>query len=507
MSVSTTTVRKTILYKFNSSHNPDLNSLPEKVLAFGTGVLLRGLPNYFIDHANKQGVFNGRIVVVKSTTQGGVDAYAEQHNLYTHIIRGVKEDKLISQTIINASISRVLSANDEWNEILKCAQNPAMQIIISNTTEAGIVLVNNDAIDANPPISFPAKLLAFLFARYLYFNGSSESGMVIIPTELISDNGKILKAIVQALAIQHQLDESFIDWLIHKNDFCNSLVDRIVPGSLSLVDKAAMELELGYEDNLMISSELYGFWAIETVSNNTREILSFGKANNGITIANDIQKYRELKLHLLNSPHTFSCSLAILAGFKTVKEAMNHEKFYHFISNLLASEILSTIISDSITIDEAMNFSANVLDRFKNPFIEHKWQSIATQCSLKMKTRNIPLLLKHYAQTNQVPPYMALGFAAFLLYMKSTKNTAGEYMGKHEQISYIIQDDQAALFHKSWEEWSTENFVPTILQNTHLWGTDLTVLNGFNDAVVSNIFLIQTHGILAALDKCAGLKN
>lgn len=45
-------------------------SLPEKVLQFGTGVLLRGLPDYFIDKANRQGIFNGRIVVVKSTDSG-----------------------------------------------------------------------------------------------------------------------------------------------------------------------------------------------------------------------------------------------------------------------------------------------------------------------------------------------------------------------------------------------------------------------------------------------------
>src|SRR6187549_2306516 len=103
-----------------------LFDLPEKVLQFGTGVLLRGLPDYFIDKANRQGIFNGRIVVVKSTTQGDTDAFATQDNLYTVCVRGIEEGKKVEEMIINSSISRVLSAKDDWKTILQCAHHPAM---------------------------------------------------------------------------------------------------------------------------------------------------------------------------------------------------------------------------------------------------------------------------------------------------------------------------------------------------------------------------------------------
>src|SRR6478609_7874693 len=117
--------------------------LPEKVLQFGTGVLLRGLPDYFIDKANKQGLFNGRIVVVKSTSQGGSDDFEKQDGLYTHCIKGYEGETIVDKNILNASISRVLAASESWNEILACAKSPDMQIIISNTTEAGIVLTDD----------------------------------------------------------------------------------------------------------------------------------------------------------------------------------------------------------------------------------------------------------------------------------------------------------------------------------------------------------------------------
>ena len=204
-------------------------NLPEKVLQFGTGVLLRGLPDYFIDKANRQGVFNGRIVVVKSTSTGSASEFDNQDSLYTLCVKGIENGQKVEENIISSAISRVLSANEHWDEILKCAQNPEMKIVISNTTEVGIQLVK-ESIDANPPESFPAKLLAFLFERYQAFNGSEESGMVIVPTELIVGNGDKLKAILLDLARFNQLNEAFINWLENNNSFCNSLVDRIVPG-------------------------------------------------------------------------------------------------------------------------------------------------------------------------------------------------------------------------------------------------------------------------------------
>src|SRR4030095_1653476 len=176
-----------------------LFSLPERVLQFGTGVLLRGLPDYFIDKANRQGVFNGRIVVVKSTDSGDSSAFDKQDGLYTLCVRGLENGEKIEENIVNSSISRVLSAKDEWSEILQCAHNPNMQIIISNTTEVGIQLVQDD-IHRLPPVSFPGKLLAFLLERYKAFDGSRQSGMVIVPTELILDNGKKLESIVLELA-------------------------------------------------------------------------------------------------------------------------------------------------------------------------------------------------------------------------------------------------------------------------------------------------------------------
>src|ERR1044071_30935 len=217
--------------------------LPEKVLQFGTGVLLRGLPDYFIDKANRNGIFNGRIVVIKSTSKGSTDSFSQQDCLYTHCIKGIENGKKVEETIINSSISCVLSATENWNNILNYAGNLAIQIIISNTTEVGITLTDDD-IHLSPPQSFPGKMLAFLYKRYKIFNGTDDSGMIIIPTELITDNGTKLCSILIELARMNKLEDGFISWLQVSNHFCNSLVDRIVPGALNDSDKLSTEKKL-----------------------------------------------------------------------------------------------------------------------------------------------------------------------------------------------------------------------------------------------------------------------
>lgn len=458
--------------------------LPEKVLQFGTGVLLRGLPDYYIDKANKEGIFNGRIVVVKSTG-GNVNDFAEQDNLYTHCIKGIEGDKITEGYIINSSVSRVISAKKKWQQVLDCAANPELQIIISNTTEVGIVLNKSDDMHAAPPQSFPGKLLAFLYQRYHEFKGSNDSGLVIIPTELIIDNGSTLKNIVLQLTNIHQLDKAFIEWLSDANDWCNSLVDRIVPGALPQHEKEQLEKQLGYKDELAIMSEPYNLWAIKTNKPRTKNILSFSQSNDGIIIAPNITKYRELKLRLLNGTHTFSCGLAFLYGFNTVTEAMQNNIFNRFVTDIMMQETIPCLVANNINSEEAKVFASNVINRFANPFIQHKWLSITLQYTGKMKLRCVPLIKQYYELHKQPPMLMALGFAAYLLFMKATIQEDDKYFGERTGERYLIQDDKAAYYFDLWQQKDIITLVSAALSNVEIWGEDLNQIKGFTSMVVS----------------------
>jgi tagaturonate reductase len=469
-------------------------SLPEKVIQFGTGVLLRGLPDYFIDKANRQGVFNGRVVIVKSTSQGDTSAFDQQDGLFTHCVKGFENGKLVEETIVNASVSRVISAQDQWEQVLACADDANIQVVVSNTTEVGITLVK-ESVKAGVPASFPGKLLAFLLRRYTTFKGTAESGLVIIPTELISDNGTKLRGIILELAAFNELDAAFVQWLESANEFCNSLVDRIVPGKLAAAEQAATEKALGYTDQLLIMSECYSLWAIEAKTERSRSILSFSKVDEGVVLANDILAFKELKLRLLNGTHTFSCGLAVLAGFPTVISAMQDPVFEAYVRTLMLNEIAGAITSNVITAEAAEKFAKQVLDRFKNPHIEHLWINITVQYTSKMAMRNVPIITWFYEKHQSVPAHMAVGFAAYLLFMRSVKNAEGKYVGNANGKDYVINDDKAAILYDKWQQHSGLSLVQNTLSDTALWGTDLSAFPGFADAVAHYLELLAGKSV------------
>ena len=137
-----------------------------------------------------------------------------------------------------------------------------------------------------------------------------------------------------------------------------------------------------------------------------------------------------MKLRLLNGTHTFSCAVAILAGFDTVIDAMRDSQFKQFIQNLVHTELVPCVVSATISKEEATHFSNKVLERFANPYIEHKWTSIAMNFEDKMKMRN-GYLMDQFAKQNETPSeWMSLGFAAFKVYIDQTQQkevVVGDY--------------------------------------------------------------------------------
>ncbi|MCE7062451.1 tagaturonate reductase [Dyadobacter sp. CY343] len=467
------------------SNHRNLLALPEKIIQFGTGVLLRGLPDYFVNKANQQGIFNGRIVVVKSTSSGGTDAFNQQQSLYSHSIRGIVNGKQVDETVINCAISRTLAASEDWAVILKCAHNPELKIAISNTTEVGIQLADDD-IFASPPTSFPGKLTAYLYERFKAFGGSKESGMVIVPTELIVGNGTKLRSIVLEQASRHQLGDAFINWLENDNFFCNSLVDRIVPGKPDAESVALISEKLGFRDDLLIISEVYALWAIEGDAH-IRSVLSFAEADSGVVIEPDIDLYRELKLRLLNGTHTLSSGLCFLHGLETVKESMDTPEIAQFVTDLMLNE-LAPSIPFSVDPQRAQEFGNQVLDRFRNPFIRHQLIDITVQYTAKMKMRNIPTLLQHYKNTDEAPLLFARGFAAFLNFMKPVVHKDDAYYGELNGQPYSIRCDSAPYFDEKWKNSASPiDLAQQVLSDIELWDTDLTLLPGFADAVKENM--------------------
>jgi len=482
----------------NPSHQHTLD-LPVKVLQFGTGVLLRGLCDYLIDKANKQHIFEGRIVVVKSTS-GSAEDFAAQDGLYTVCVRGLDgQGQTIDEASTVTAISRVVSAQDNWQGVLQVARNPHLEVILSNTTEVGIQYVE-ESIFQNPPQSFPAKLTAFLYERFRTYGGKKDKGLVVVPTELITDNGLKLRECVEKVSAHNELGKLFNKWLKFHVKFCNSLVDRIVPGKPDPKTQAELEAKLGYEDALLTVAEPYLLWAIEG-DERVKKVLSFEQIDDNIIVDEDISYYRERKLRILNGSHSAAATLGYLSGFNITFECMNDPAMSAFYERVIFEEIVPTLPFEE-QIEELKAFANDILNRYRNPFIQQKLIGITLQQSSKMNARNGATIARYYKKFGKVPPLFMLSFAAYLLFMKAVKKENEQYFGQRSDGFYPINDDKAAYFYEKWQSVTTDNvaaFVKDVLSDRNLWDNDITQYTGAVETITEHLIAMMNNGVKATM--------
>lgn len=478
----------------------DAFDAPETVLQFGSGRLLRGFVDYFLDEARRKELYEGRAVVVQSTGTERARIFNEQDGLFTTCIQGLEDGEAVRRYAIRGSVGRAISAKTDWEDVLELGRSPALDLVVSNTTEVGIQLDREDGIDRDPPRSYPGKLTAVLYERYRRF-GDGDHGLVVLPTELIEENGDTLREIVVELGRTWELGSEFRRWIREANRFCNTLVDRIVTGRPGDAEVGDHWERIGYRDELLTIGEPYRLWAIEA-DDRVRDRLSFAEADSGIVLTDDIGPYRTRKVRILNGAHTASVPLAFLAGGTTVLDMMEDEWTGRFVEELVLEEILPTVDDQ---VEGGRAFAEDVLERFRNPFLEHELLDITLQESTKLRHRVLPSLLAHRRAHGVVPDRLAFGFAAALRFLRGEERRNGTVIGYRGDDAYPIRDDRAPWFMERWAEVdgdeaaSVRELVRTVAAEERFWGRDLTGVPGFVDRITDHLTAILERGVRSAL--------
>ncbi|WP_213974452.1 tagaturonate reductase [Tepidanaerobacter acetatoxydans] len=482
---------------------PFPDDLPERVIQFGEGNFLRAFVDWMFHQMNKQNLFNGRVVVVQPIAQGLVDRLNEQDGLYTLILRGLKDGKPTELKEIISSISRGINPYTQWDEYLKCAENPDIEFVISNTTEAGISYDKNDSLDKKPPISYPGKLTAYLYHRFNHFKGDPAKGMVIIPCELIDRNGDNLKKIILQLSDDWSLPEEFKKWIKDNNIFLNTLVDRVVTGYPKDEIEDILKY-LGYEDGLVDTGELFHLWVIEGPKE-LSERLPFTKAGLNVLWTDDMSPYRTRKVRILNGAHTSSVPAAFLYGLETVGEMMDHEVLGKFARQVIYDEIIPSINLDRNMLTE---FADSVVERFQNPYIKHYLISILLNSSSKFKTRVLPSIIEYQQLYSKLPEKLTFSLAALISVYKDGKVEGSEMKARRDKGEFIMKDDLWALefFEKTWSEFdgskeAAKKVAETVLANSKMWEQDLNNIDGLTDKVADYLYQITNDGIKATVER------
>ena len=411
---------------------------PERVIQFGEGGFLRGFVDWMIQKMNDNGSFSGNAVVVQPIESGMCDMLTAQNCGYTHVIRGVEG---VDKTIVN-SISRCVKPYEDFEAYLALAENPDFRFVVSNTTEAGIVFSDEDKVTDAPPKTFPAKLTLLLKKRYEL----GLPGFIFLPCELIDRNGDNLKRCVLEYAKLWGIGEGFVQWIERENIFTNTLVDRINTGY-----PKGENLELGYEDNMVNTSEYFHLWVIETDFDLEAE-LPFSKAGLNVIVTKDkLEMYRTRKVRILNGAHTSLVPYALLSGLDTVKSCIDDEVMREHIRKCVFDEIIPTL---DLPREELIAYAENVLERFGNPYIKHYLSAIALNSVSKFKVRVLPSILEYIKRYNKMPETLIFAFAKLIEFYRTD----------------MTNDDRDVV------EFMKSATTAEILANTKLWGEDLSFL-------------------------------
>ena len=463
------------------------DSYTERILQFGEGNFLRAFANWMIHEMNHHANFDAGTVVVQPIANGLIKTLNDQDGLYTLYMNGIKNGKVLSERKVVDCIKRGINPYEDYDAYLANAENPNLRFVISNTTEAGICYNPKDKLKDAPQASFPGKLTALLYKRFHFFYGASEKGMIVMPCELIDRNGDNLKKIVLQYAIDWNLGKDFISWINNYNIFCNTLVDRIVPGyprdKMDTITK-----ELGYIDNLVVEGEQFHLWVIEAPDSVKNEIPAKTCGLN-IVFTNNMEPYRTRKVRILNGAHTSLVPVSYLYGIDKVRESLEDEVVGKFIQDAIFEEICPTL---DLPEQELIQFSNAVLERFRNPYLEHDLLSISLNSISKYKTRVLPSVLEYIKRENTFPKRLLFSLAALIAF----------YDGDRNGVNIPLKDDQSVLdfFAAQWRASDVKAVTKATLQNLEFWGIDLTQFSGLLEEVTTSLKAITKNGMKEALN-------
>lgn len=472
-------------------------SRPVKIVQFGEGNFLRAFVDYMVDVANEKELFDGSIVILKPIKYGDLDMFHTQQYQYTLTLRGKQEGREVSTSRIITSVSDAVSIYDEYEKYIALARLESLRFVVSNTTEAGIAYDEEDSFDVIPPKTFPAKLTRFLYERYLTFDGDLEKGLIILPVELIDDNGILLKKYVIKYAKQWGLKEDFIKWLQDACVFCSTLVDRIVTGYPK--DEAENIWEnLGYRDNLLVTAEPFGLWVIESEKDISGE-LPLDKAGLPVIFTNNQKPYKQRKVRILNGAHTSFVLASYLAGNNYVLESMEDEIIRKFMMAVIFDEVIPTL---SLPKEELLQFAESVIERFENPYIKHSLLSIALNSVSKWRARCLPSLLGYIEEFKTLPEHLVFSIAALMSFYSGKELQSDSLIGHREEEEYLIKDDNDVLeFFAANADKPAIEFAKAYLGNSSFHGQDLSIIHGLSDRVAEYLDNIRKYGVRKSLER------
>ncbi|MCM8533914.1 MAG: tagaturonate reductase [Lentisphaeraceae bacterium] len=386
-----------------------------KILQFGTGVFIRGYFDWMLQEVFEKGLAKPEVSVVKLTPRGDLSTFKKQDGKFNVVIRGLDKGQTIDEIRQIDRLKEFYHPYQEWEDFLKSAEDLEYKLIVSNSTEAGLVYEKTGSY-VECPSSFPAKLYAWLKRR---FESLGENGaLTIMAFELIPDNATKLQEIIQQLALEDGASSELLSWLDKSCSYVNTLVDRIV-SKLPKEDAEKLQDEHGVQDELILCAEPYHLLAIDSVK--LEDILPLKQCGLNVEVTDDLDAIRQKKVKILNGAHMLVVPAGLALGKEIVLETLEDSLIESFANSCLRDEVAATVDDEQV---EA--YVDSVIERFRNPFLNHRLENIALNSSAKIGQRLFPSIIDDFEQNGRFSPKLLTAVAVFLEFYKGEKLSEGQ---------------------------------------------------------------------------------
>lgn len=461
---------------------------PERVIQFGEGNFLRAFVDWIISQINERTDFNGSVVVVQPIEKGLVDMLNSQDGLYHVNLQGMEKGQTVNSYRLIDVVSRAINPYRDFDDYEKLAELPDVRFVVSNTTEAGIAFDASCRLSDRPASSYPGKLTHLLYHRFRYFNGDPHKGLIIMPCELIFQNGHVLKKTIEQYIDLWNLGDEFRTWFETACRVYATLVDRIVPGfPKKEIDEIQRKLQ--YQDRMVVQGEAFHLWVIEAPEELEQEFPA-GKAGLNVLFVPSEAPYHARKVTLLNGPHTVLAPVAFLSGIDIVRDACQHPVVGAYVRRVMFDELMETL---DLPKPELMQFAEDVLERFNNPFVDHQVTSIMLNSFSKFATRDLPGLKVYLQRKGRLPEGIVMGLAAILTYYKGGVRADG--------VAYSPNDlpEIISFMQELWAAGDIRKLAEQVLAADWIWHENLNEIPQLTDRLVYYLLAIRQDGMLSVV--------